>query len=162
MGWGSADIKCPHCGYEQAEIESHTRRRDFNLFCSKCGYYETRRPIFDRMSKPNNDGDLNFKLKKDGSIIYRLRKMGGYGTIMIRENMGTTGSHLKKMLNDDEVQKLVTKIKTEMPLMTDFCITRWNENSKTIELVAGTFPENWVYPDCQDLSNSYKDDNFPF
>ena len=117
MSTPDIEVACPQCnGTMEGEYESGTGEAWF--LCSQCGYYWRRDCIQDRT--PGGDiqeaGYRRFKLRKDGSRIYRTRFVESYGFSAIhfnssrRDRVSARFDHFRKPVTDKDVEQWQRKM----------------------------------------------------
>jgi len=119
-------VKCPQCGYEEAGYEFDRRSRGEETLCNRCGYRESWE------AKREQDGQfLGWKhdISKGFGVLW-CRGTGGiafkWHSLHSQEELAEAERWLKEHLADGTVEEDTARL------------TRWNNESRSVELVLGT------------------------
>jgi hypothetical protein len=119
-------VKCPQCGYEEADYEFNCRTREEETLCNRCGYRESLE------AKNHTDGQL-LGWKHEicngfGALWYRSRDGIGFAchTLHTAIELAEAERWLKQQLEAGTVDEHTARL------------TRWNGEARTVELVLGT------------------------
>lgn len=119
-------VKCPQCGYEEADYEFNCRTRGEETLCNRCGYRESWE------AKRDEDGQL-LGWKHDisqgaGALWYRPTEGIAYAchSLHSANELAEAERWLKERLAAGTVEEDTARL------------TRWNKETRSVELVLGT------------------------
>lgn len=126
MSTVSDQIKCPQCGYEEADYEFDCRTRGEETLCTRCGYRES----------------WDAKNDEDGQFLgWKHDISKGFGALWYR---GTDGIAFAchSLKSPEEVDKAERWLKEQLEAGTveenTARLTRWNNETHSVDLVLGT------------------------
>jgi hypothetical protein len=126
MSTVSDQMKCPQCGYEEADHEFDCRTSEEETLCTRCGYRESWE------SKLDDKGQFS-------GWKHEIKK--GYGTLWYRGTGGVAFAchslHAEKELAEAE-RWLKQQLHAGTVEEDTARVTWWNEETKRVELVVGT------------------------
>ena len=122
-------VKCPQCGYLEAMKSFHSPDRSIEVQCFRCGLEEREIPVLDA-----NGQKMGWKAEAE------------YGAGAIRYGAATGGSHIAYCLHKtQEIAEYEVWLREHIvsgELDETAChLTRWNEETKQVEMVMGAFYE---------------------
>ena len=143
-------IECPQCR-GQAFVEFQTRTLAESIFCPRCGYSESTRPLIDRQrQKADAQHREWFKRRKDGEPIYRTTKRTGFGAYMLAQQNGVSALgvvNCKLTARMTEVTLVIADFKRDIAKpeidATRSFLTRWNPKTQQVETVVGEIPPDY-------------------
>jgi len=119
-------MKCPQCGYEEADYEFNCRTRGEEMLCNRCGYRESWE------AKNHDDGQfLGWKhdISKGFGVLW-YRGTGGIAfachSLHSQEELAKAELWLKEQLAAGTVEEDTARL------------TRWNNETGSVDLVVGT------------------------
>ena len=120
-------VDCPQCSW-RSFYEFETRRMTSTIFCPRCGYRETTRPLKNRKTKT-------------GDLVYRTTKRYGVGAFMLKRRSGISEIGA---LEQPPTRRTIAQFKRglkhpEIDAGESF-LTRWDPKRKRVETVVGKFP----------------------
>ena len=130
-------VKCPQCGYEQADYIYDCRTSDGDTMCRRCGYQEYSETKFDEDG--NYCGSKHEISRGAGALWYRRIGQG----VRCGEFFNTgkevldAEQWLRERLDRGEVDPEVSYL------------TRWNRGTERVEVVIGKFYE-WPESDGEE------------
>jgi hypothetical protein len=126
MSTASDQMKCPQCGYEEADYEFNCQTSGDETLCARCGYQES----WDQ--KNDEDGrSLGWKhyISKGFGVLW-YRGTGGIAfachSLHSQEELAKAERWLKEKLAAGTVEEDTARL------------TRWNNETRSVELVLGT------------------------
>jgi hypothetical protein len=131
-------IDCPQCR-GKAFVELQTRMLAESIFCPRCGYSESTRPLIDRQRQKLDAQHREwFKRRKDGEQIFRTAKRAGFGAYMLAQQNGVSALGV---VNCKLTARMIANFKRdiakpEMDAARSF-LTRWNPKTQQVETVVG-------------------------
>ena len=134
MSTGTAEIKCPQCGYEGAEQEADCNSREYVTRCGRCGYKEC-------MERKRDENGYYYGWEHEvsdgaGSLFYCLRhRLVGHpraiGNLL----------HTRKEVADAE-EWLRDQLQNGLVDPAESYLTRWNDETNQVETVIGSFKDS--------------------
>jgi len=125
-------IDCPQCGYENAEYETSRATEEFiweHTTCTKCGYTESREPQCDQTGK--HCGWKHDVEEGVGAFHYHFVDSCAFCVECLHTaaEFAEAKDCLRKGLENGKIDAASS------------CLTKWNGDTKQVELVIGEFPE---------------------
>lgn len=125
----SDSTSCPQCECSAAFLQFQTRTLTEEIFCPRCGYQETTRPIA--------------RKAKNGNPVYRTTRRRGYGAYLLkgRNGVGELGALHCPLTTRDVTQFKRDLRHPELDAASSY-LARWNPQRRRVEVVAGKFPRH--------------------
>jgi hypothetical protein len=132
-------IECRQCAYQQADYEYYCRIGEDVTICRRCGYHESWTAKRDQEGMPcgwTHEIDRGF-----GALWYGKKGFGGFGNSCLRsaQELAEAEQWLRERLAKGEVEP------------QNSYLTRWNKETKQVELVIGEFYE-WPESEARDAT----------
>jgi hypothetical protein len=122
-------ITCPQCGYAQATVDFDCRTSEEEISCRRCGFYESWTAKRDQDGKPRGwTHEIN---RGFGALWYR--RLAGIGFASHLFNSAQEVANAETWLRE-------RLVKAEVEPDSSY-LTRWNHETKQVELVIGKFYE---------------------
>jgi hypothetical protein len=122
-------ITCPQCGYSEATVDFDCRTSEEETSCRHCGFYESWTAKRDQDGKPRGwTHEIN---KGFGALWYRVKGAIGFAGLFLNSvhELADAEEWLRERLEKAEVEPDTSYL------------TRWNHETKQVELVIGKFYE---------------------